>query len=69
MLRLVAQGTPNRAIAASLFVSEATVTTRLGHVQQARRRRPRRGRGHRLPARHPALTRDRVQQVGAGGGQ
>jgi DNA-binding NarL/FixJ family response regulator len=32
VLRLVAQGTPNRAIAASLFVSEATVKTHLGHV-------------------------------------
>lgn len=32
VLRLVAQGTPNRAIAAALFVSEATVKTHLGHV-------------------------------------
>ncbi|KGH46329.1 MULTISPECIES: response regulator [Modestobacter] len=32
VLRLVAQGTPNRAIAASLFVSEATVKTHLVHV-------------------------------------
>ena len=32
VLRLVAQGMPNRAIAASLFVSEATVKTHLGHV-------------------------------------
>jgi DNA-binding NarL/FixJ family response regulator len=32
VLRLVAQGTPNRAIAATLFVSEATVKTHLVHV-------------------------------------
>ena len=32
VLRLVAQGTPNRTIAASLFISEATVKTHLGHV-------------------------------------
>lgn len=32
VLRLVAQGTANRAIAASLFVSEATVKTHLVHV-------------------------------------
>jgi DNA-binding NarL/FixJ family response regulator len=32
VLRLVAQGTPNRSIAATLFISEATVKTHLGHV-------------------------------------
>ncbi|GAB3345288.1 response regulator [Modestobacter lapidis] len=32
VLRLVAQGTPNRAIATTLFVSEATVKTHLVHV-------------------------------------
>ncbi|MEI7057537.1 response regulator transcription factor [Nocardioides sp. CCNWLW239] len=32
VLTLVARGTTNRAIAASLFVSEATVKTHLGHI-------------------------------------
>ncbi len=32
VLRLVARGTPNRAIATALFVSEATVKTHLAHV-------------------------------------
>lgn len=32
MLTLVARGTTNRAIAAKLFVSEATVKTHLGHI-------------------------------------
>jgi DNA-binding NarL/FixJ family response regulator len=32
VLTLVARGTTNRAIAAKLFVSEATVKTHLGHI-------------------------------------
>lgn len=32
MLALVAEGTPNRAIAAELFISEATVKTHLTHI-------------------------------------